>query len=402
MNFPFYIAKRYLIAKKSHNVINIISWISVIGVGVGTMALIIVLSAFNGLENLVENLYASFDPDLKIELKEGKTFDLTKFPSEKIKALNSVAFYTESLEEVALIKHEDKQTVATIKGVTPSFYQMSGLDSMLIDGDKETLISSKDYMVLGYGIADKLSLYLTNGFKKNVSVIVPKKGHKKGLTPDAEFTRKYAKPSGIFSGSPDFITKYVLVDLVFAQQLLKNKNHVSSIELGIKKGEDWELVKTKVKKIVGEKFEVKTRYELNELIFKTNKTEKWITFLILSFILIIASFNIIGSLTMLIIDKKKDVWILRTMGTNNKTIRQLFFIEGMLINFSGAFAGMLIGAFICWLQITFGLLRLEGGVVEYYPIALEISDFINVSAVVLIIGLLASWYPVRILTKRHL
>lgn len=366
------------------------------------MALIIILSAFNGLENLVEDLYASFDPDIKIELKEGKTFDINSFPKDKIKALPEVAFYTVSLDEVALIKYKDKQTVATIKGVTPSFYKMSGIDTLLINGDKSTLTKSKNYMVLGYGIADKLSLYLSNGFENKVRVIVPKKGHKKGLTPDAEFNRKFAYPSGIFSVNPDFDTKYVLVDLAFAQKLLKNEYHVSAIELGLKKDANWELMKTKIQTIVGENYTVKTRYELNELIFKTNKTEKWITFLILSFILVIASFNIIGSLTMLIIDKKEDVWILKTMGTNNKTIRQLFFMEGMMINLLGAFSGMLLGAFICWLQITFGLLRLEGGVVEYYPMALEFADFINVSIVVVIIGLLASWYPVRILTKRHL
>ena len=147
---------------------------------------------------------------------------------------------------------------------------------------------------------------------------------------------------------------------------------------------------------------MQTRFEINELIFKTNKTEKWITFLILSFILVIASFNIIGSLTMLIIDKKKDVWILKTMGANNSVIRKIFFAEGMLINLLGAISGMVIGAFICWLQMEFGLLRLTGGVVEFYPIELNIMDFVNVSIIVIIIGLIASWYPVRILTKRYL
>ena len=402
MNFPFYIAKRYLISKKSHNVINIISWISVIGVGVGTMALIIVLSAFNGLENLVEHLYASFDPDIKITIKQGKTFESSSFPKNKIVELPEVAFYTESIEEVALIKYEDKQTVATVKGVEQSFYKMCGLDTMLIEGQQASLTNHKNYIVLGYGIADQLALFLANGsFAKKVSVIVPKKGHRKGLTPDAEFTKKWAVPSGIFSVSPDFDTKYVLTSLPFAQQLTKHNNKISAVELGLKKGVDWDETKAKIKAIVGDQFEVKTRYELNELVFKTNKTEKWITFLILTFILVIASFNIIGSLTMLIIDKKKDIWILKTMGASQATIRRLFFVEGMLINLLGAFSGMLIGAFVCWLQIRFGLLRLDGGVVEFYPIALEITDFIYVSGVVLVIGLIASWYPIRILTKRH-
>jgi len=184
--------------------------------------------------------------------------------------------------------------------------------------------------------------------------------------------------------------------------LLKHKNKISSIELGLKKNSDWNKVKNKVKQIVGKNYKVETRYEINELIYKTNKTEKWITFLILSFILLIASFNIIGSLTMLIIDKKKDVWILKTMGANDSVIRKIFFAEGMLINLLGAISGMSIGAFICWLQLQFGLLKLDGGVVDYYPIELNLMDFVNVSIIVIIIGLVASWYPVRILTKRHL
>lgn len=401
MNFPFYIAKRYLISKKSHNVINIISWISVVGVGVGTMALIIVLSAFNGLENLVENLYASFDPDIKITIKKGKTFDPQSIPKEKILKIPEVNFYSASIEEITLIKFQDKQTVATIKGVEPDFYKMSGLDTLLIEGNQKNLTTPVNYAVLGYGIADKLSLFLSASIPKEISLIVPKKGHKKGLTPGAEFNRKFALPTGIFSVNPDFDTKYVLSSLSFVQKLLKHQQKVSAIEIGLKKGSNADIIKAKIAEMIGGQYNVKTRYELNELLFKTNKIEKWITFLILSFILIIASFNIIGSLTMLIIDKKKDVWILKTMGASNKIIRQVFFIEGMLINLLGAFSGMLLGAFICWLQIQFGLLRLEGGVVEFYPMAIQLTDFINVSIIVLVIGLIASWYPVRVLTRRH-
>ena len=195
--------------------INIISWISVIGVGVGTLALIIILSAFNGLENLVENLYASFDPDLKIELKEGKTFDAATFSKKKILAIPEVAFYTESLEEVALVKFEDKQTFATVKGVEASFYSMSGLDTMLINGDRNTFIEAPNYMVLGYGIADKLSLYLSGSVTSRVSIIVPKKGHKKGLTPNSEFNRKFTRPSGIFSVNPDFNCAVCLISILY-------------------------------------------------------------------------------------------------------------------------------------------------------------------------------------------
>lgn len=390
-----------MISKKSHNVINIISWISVTGIAIGTIALIIVLSAFNGLETLVEDLYASFDPDIKITVLEGKTFDANEFPKDKIMAISEVEFYNSALEEVALIKYEDKQTVATIKGVEESFYGMTGIDSLIIEGKIEHNSESNNNIIMGWGIADQLALFISQSVYQ-VGVIVPKKGNKKGLTPGSDFNRKTANATGIFSVNPDFDTKYVLGELGFVQNLLKHKGRISSVELGLKEGADWGKVKEQVKTIVGENYKVQTRFEMNELIFKTNKTEKWITFLILSFILVIASFNIIGSLTMLIIDKKKDVWILKTLGANNNVIRKIFFAEGMLINLVGAISGMTIGAFVCWLQIKFGLLRLAGGVVDFYPIELNIMDFVNVSVIVIIIGLVASWYPVRILTRKHL
>jgi lipoprotein-releasing system permease protein len=401
VNFPFYIAKRYLISKKSHNVINIISWISVTGITVGTMALIIVLSAFNGLETLVEDLYASFDPDIKITVVEGKTFDSKDFPKDKILKISEVLHYNSALEEVALIKYEDKQTVTTIKGVEESFYTMTGMDSLIIEGGINHNPEKMNTVIMGWGIADQLSLFISQSVYQ-ISLIVPKRGTKKGISPGSEFNKKIAYATGVFSVNPDFDTKYVLADLVFVQKLLKHKGKLSSVELGLSKDADWDKVKAEVQNIVGDKYKVQTRFELNELVFKTNKTEKWITFLILSFILVIASFNIIGSLTMLIIDKKKDVWILKTMGANNKVIRKIFFAEGMLINLLGAISGMAIGAFVCWLQMQFGLLRLSGGVVDFYPIELNIIDFVNVSIIVIIIGLIASWYPVRILTKKYL
>ena len=381
--------------------INIISWISVSGIAVGTMALIIVLSAFNGLETLVENLYASFDPDLKITLVEGKTFDAKTFPKAKILALDEVEFYNEAIEGIALIKYQDKQTVATIKGVQSSFYAMSGIDTMMIEGSVNHTSSAKNSVIMGWGIADQLSLFISRSAYQ-ISVIVPKRGTQKGIVPGSEFNRRIASATGIFSVNPDFDTKYMLADLAFVQDLLKHKNKLTSVELNLKPGADWEKVKQEVQQVVGERYRVQTRFEMNELIFKTNKTEKWITFLILSFILVIASFNIIGSLTMLIIDKQKDVWILKTMGANNKVIRRIFFAEGMLINFLGAFIGMFLGGIICWLQIKFGLLRLENSVIDYYPMELNTLDFIHVSIIVIIIGLVASWYPVRILTKKYL
>ena len=402
MNLPFYIAKRYLISKKSHHVINIISWISVSGIGVATMALVVVLSAFNGLQTLVDDLYASFDPDIKITAVLGKTFDATTFPKDKILALAQVAVITENIEDVALFKYNDKQTVATLKGVETTFYKATGLDTLIYEGAYLEDTENTHFLNFGYGIANNLSLFIENSNINEVSVIIPKKGQKKTLIPGEEFHRKFATPSGIFSITPDFDNKYVLASLSFVQSLLNKPNQVSSIELKLNTKSNWNKTKSKIQQILGDQYKVQTRYEINELIYKTNQTEKWITFLILSFILVIASFNIIGSLTMLIIDKKDDVWILKTMGANNKLIQKLFFAEGMLINLLGALSGMVFGAFLCWLQMEFGLLRLNGGIVDFYPIELQWIDFTSISAIVLSIGFIASWFPVRVLTKRYL
>jgi len=391
-----------LISKKSHHVINIISWISVSGIGVATMALVIVLSAFNGLQTLVETLYASFDPDIKITTVVGKTFNSNTIPKDKILAIEGVQFYTESLEDVALFKYSDKQTVATLKGVEETFYEITGLDTLIYEGEHKKDSEQTHYLNLGYGIANNLSLFINSEFNEEVSVIIPKKGQKKSFIPGEEFSRKFATASGVYSIGPDFDNKYVLASLPFVQTLFDKENQISSVELKLKNDANWKKVKAELSNILGKNFVVKTRYELNELVYKTNETEKWITFLILSFILVIASFNIIGSLTMLILDKKEDVWILKTMGANNKLIQQLFFAEGMLINLLGAFCGMILGTLLCWIQMEFGLLRLNGGIVDFYPIEMKWIDFLSIFSIVFFIGVIASWFPVRMLTRKYL
>jgi lipoprotein-releasing system permease protein len=366
------------------------------------MALVIVLSAFNGLQTLVETLYASFDPDIKITAVVGKTFNSNTIPKDKILAIEGVQFYTESLEDVALFKYSDKQTVATLKGVEETFYEITGLDTLIYEGEHKKDSEQTHYLNLGYGIANNLSLFINSEFNEEVSVIIPKKGQKKSFIPGEEFSRKFATASGVYSIGPDFDNKYVLASLPFVQTLFDKENQISSVELKLKNDANWKKVKAELSNILGKNFVVKTRYELNELVYKTNETEKWITFLILSFILVIASFNIIGSLTMLILDKKEDVWILKTMGANNKLIQQLFFAEGMLINLLGAFCGMILGTLLCWIQMEFGLLRLNGGIVDFYPIEMKWIDFLSIFSIVFFIGVIASWFPVRMLTRKYL
>lgn len=398
MNVPLYIAKRYLISKKSRNAINIISWISVFSVGIGTFALVVVLSAFNGLEGLVESLFESFDSDIKIEAKAGKTFPASTVDFEKIRKLEGYENHTQVLEEVCGIRFKKQQTIATIKGVEDSFIEMSLLDSALIEGTSELIINDVNFAISGFGIANNLGLYLTSS-PENITIYAPKRGKVNSINPLESVYRRMIAPGGVFYISPEYDNQYMVVPLSFAQDLLNYTDEISGIEVKAKSGYDLELLKTNLSQILGPELGIKTRYEFNELIYKTNKTEKWVTFLILVFILIIAAFNILSSLSMLIIDKKKDINTLQSLGASNRLIRSIFFTEGILINLTGAISGLVLGVIICLLQEHVGLLRLEGGIVEFYPVSVNPIELIYILITVIIIGFLTSWYPVRNLTK---
>lgn len=399
MNLSLFIAKRYLISKKSHNAINIITFISVMGVCIGTMALIIVLSAFNGISNLVFGLYNTFDPDIKISPKEGKTF-VPDSTFEKIKKMNGVAYYTEVLQENALLKYDDKQVIATIKGVNDDFVKMTRLDTVIREGKFILQHDSIYYAVLGYGIARKLNISLTD-FMNPLEIYVPKRGNQSYLNPEDAFIIRGVEVSGIFSLNDDFDFKYSIIPLSLARTLLDKKNELSSIEIGLKKGKDISNIKSEIEKIAGGKFSVRTRYEQNEILFKTINSEKWWTFLILAFILVIATFNVIGSLTMLIIEKKKDIQTLMFLGADKNLIRKIFMREGLMITISGAFIGLLLALLLCWIQVKFKLVPFsEGFIVDSYPVKVIPMDLALVFATVMLIGFFAAWYPVRIFTKK--
>lgn len=399
MKFPFYIAKRYLVSKKSHNAINIISWISVISVAIGTFALVVVLSAFNGLESLVESLYETFDSDIRIEVKEGKTFNEEAIDFEAIKNMKGVANYSKVLEEICGIRFQQQQAVATIKGVENSFLEMSQLDSMMIDGEAVLLRNGIPYAITGYGIAASLGIY-GNQSAENISIYAPKRGKiKGGVDPMQNVYSRMIASAGVFYISPDYDNKYVVVPLSFARDLLKYDKEISAIEVTATKKTDLNKLKADFELLMGDDFKVSNRYEFNELMYKTNKTEKWVVFLILLFILIIAAFNILSSLSMLIIEKRKDIGILKSMGARYSSIRKIFFIEGILINLSGALTGITLGVILVLMQQYIGILPLEGGIVDYYPVKLKVSELFYILLTVITIGLLTSWYPVRNLTK---
>lgn len=402
MNFPFFIAKRYLVSKKSHNAINIISYISVTAICIGTAALVIILSALNGLTGLVESLYNSFDADMRIVVAEGKVFDPNTPAFESVKKLKGVKYYTEVLEENALLKYNEFQCLVTLKGVGPEFINMTRFDTLVREGAPRLRENNVDMALLGIGVSYMLNVNI-NDMYSPLSVYAPKRGNVSSINPEDAFNEEKAYVSGIFSINDDFDKRFAVVPIQFARRLLDYNTEVSAIELSIAPGAKASDVQEEVQKIVGDKFIVKNRYQQNELLFKTLKSEKLWTFIILVFILIIATFNVIGSLTMLIVEKKKDIGILWNMGAGIKTIRKIFLIEGMLITLIGALFGLMLGLITCWLQIKFKLVRFnEGYVVDSYPIKIQLTDLGMILLVVMLIGLFAAWYPVRVFTRRHL
>ncbi len=397
MNFRLYIAKRYLFAKRTFNIINLISRISIAGVAFASAALIIVLSAFNGLEDLVESLYAQFDPDIKITATRGKTFSVDSVPVESLHQIAGVEVISRTLEEVALFKYKKNQTIGVIKGVDNNFAHLSALDSAILTGDFILTEGDFNYATIGYGVAQKLSVNL-NDIATNLWVIVPKRGNKKSLNPLNDFRKKYIIPTAIFGINSDFDDKYVVAPLRFVQSLLqKNEQQVSALEIKISGNFNHQEIKQKIQQLLGEGFTVKTRFELNEILYKTNKTEKWITFFILSFILVIATFNIISSMAMLILDKKNDFKTFKSLGATDLDIKKIFFYNGMLINTIGAVIGIGLGTILCLLQQYIGLIPLQGGIVEFYPVKVMWQDFVFIVVIVMLIGAVASWYPVRFL-----
>jgi lipoprotein-releasing system permease protein len=397
-----YIAKRYLLAKKSRNAINVISAVSVAGVAVGTMALVIVLSVFNGLETMVRSIFNTFDPDIRITAAEGKTFEPDSAQLKLLARLDGVSCYSLTLEENALLKYGDKQYIATVKGVDDNYSMVSEIDSTMWEGEF-TLMSDKGrpFAVPGVGVAQYLGIRVN--FVTPLSIYVPRK---EGSASDAEnaFNRKFIFPSGIFQIEKDYDSKYVYLPLEFTRELTENDNAATSIEVKFKNNADERSVQKAIKKIFGKDFQVQNRYEQQEIFYKVMKSERLAIFFILTLILIIASFNIIGSLTMLIIEKERDIEILKSLGAANDLIRKIFIFEGWLISIIGAAAGIILGFIICWIQQTFGIVRLQSEtlIMNAYPVVMKVKDFIIVPATVLIIGYWAAWYPVRYLTRKYL
>ena len=400
MNFPFFIAKRYFSTQQSSNFVHIISWVSLFGVAIGTAALILVLSVFNGFENLVLSMYNSFDPHLKIITTEGKIFT----PEEVSALLLTVEEIENSalvLEEKVLLKYQEKEYIATVKGVSEEYLQMTNFDSLLIDGEYINGFESNNVAVVGRGVAYYLSMGVGSIFEQ-LNVFIPNRNPKTLLNPTTAFKQSAVVPVGVFGVQAEVDAEYIITPLLFVQQLSERDNEVSAIEIKLKDEGDMLIIQQQLQIALGDMYKVENRLEQQEFLYKILNTERLAIFLILTFIMIIATFNIIGALSMLMLDKKKDISTLRSLGCTVQDIQSTFFKKSMLTIVLGIALGLILGIGIAFLQQTFGFISMGAGsfVINTYPVAIVFADVLLVSTIVFIIGLLASWYPAKLLSKK--
>ena len=405
MKTAFYIARRYLVSKKSVNVINIISGVSVAGVTVGTFALVVILSIFNGLDTTIKSLFSTFDPQIKISASLGKSFRMNEGNFEAIGKLPGVKSIIPVIEEDAMLRYGERQYFSTIKGVPVDYMKTSRLDSSSITKGRFILESDRvPYAVVGQGVAYFLSVGLN--FTDPIHIYTLKKGTRGKPDVNNAFIHSTIYASGIFTNQQEIDSKYVLVPFEFAKGLFQMNDQVSAVEIGLKEGFTDRQVKSEIGSVLGDKFSIKTQFEQHELFYRVMQSEKWAIFLILGFVLVIASFNILGSLSMLIIDKKADIAILQSMGANQQLIRTIFLFEGWMISIFGAIFGLLLGIFACWIQIEYGILRVPGNdaafIFSAYPVEIRVTDLLYIFLLVCGVGFLAAWYPIRFISSKHL
>ena len=406
MNFPFFVARRYLFSKKKTHAINVISLISVIGVAVATMALVIVLSVFNGFHDLVASFFTNFDPQLKVVPVEGKTVPADDPILTKISHFPEVDVATGTVEDMALAIYNGKQAMVTIKGVDDNFPQLTHITEILYgDGQFQLHTANLQYGTPGIRLAQTLGLGAN--WKGYLKIYAPQREGQLDMTdPQSGFVvDSLISPGVVFSVNQGKYDKsYIVTSLGFAQNLFNQQGMVSALELRLKPGSNFESVKARMQQVAGKKYQVLDRFEQQRDTFKIMKVEKLMAYIFLTFILIVACFNIIGSLSMLIIDKKDDVVTLRNLGASDKQIRRIFLFEGRLISVFGAIFGILLGLLLCWLQQQYGFVKMGSSdgtfVVNAYPVSVHYSDVLIIFFTVIAAGWLAVWYPVRALSKK--
>lgn len=408
MNFPLFVARRYLFSKKSTNAINVISIISMIGVAVATMALVIVMSVFNGFHDLVASFLTNFDPQLEVVPTEGKSANANDPLLKKVKQLRQVDIATENVEDMAMAMYGDKLTMVTIKGVDDNFDKLTHIKEILYgDGEYELHAGNLEYGIIGIRLAQTLDVGATwNGYLK---IYAPKRSGQLDMSnPASGFTvDSLLSPGVVFSVNQARYDKgHILTSIEFARNLFDMKGRISSLELRLQENSNLQEVKKEIQTIVGSRYKVLDRFEQQADTFKIMQIEKIIAYFFLTFILVVACFNIIGSLSMLMIDKKNDVVTLRNIGASDKQITKIFLFEGRMISVIGALIGILLGLLLCWLQQTFGFVSLGQSagnfVVNAYPVSVHYLDILLIFITVIVVGWMAVWYPVRYFSKRLL
>ena len=392
MNFSLLIARRYLFAKRSTNAIHVITGISVFGISVGTAALVLVLSVFNGFEDLLSNLFGYFNPEVKVTPAKGKTFAADSLVLVRVRALPGVLYASETLEEIAFFEYEGSQDFGSLKGVDSLFSYVNGIDSTIKEGDYRFQQGDRNYVVLGAGMRNKLSVNVNNPLSA-LTIYMPT-AQQNGLA-EKPFRTRFAYPAGTFAIQQEFDNQYILSNLSFARELLDvPPGTLSSLEIRCRSGADLRETKSQLRAIFGETCTIKDRYEQNEAFFKVMKLEKWMGFAITCLMLVLMAFNMVGALWMVVLDKQKDISILKSMGATDHTVRNIFLAEGLLLTVLGMGIGLALAIGLYAGQKTFGWVTIpQGFLVESYPISMRIGDFLPVTLTVLGIGLLASIAP---------
>ena len=398
MRLPLFIANRYLLAKKSHNLISIITWISILGISVGSFALIVVLSAFNGLEKVISSMNNRLTPDLQIAPVKGKTIDLTTFPLGQLKDTQGVEYVIPTITEDALFRANDKQHIGQVKGVGLEYQNLKRLNEIIYGNDRLQLSDGEhDFAVPGAGVAWYLGINAYNPYAM-VRVYVPKRGNASLMSLENSFNSDVLNVHCVFSTEQEQDEKLVLVPFNWLSEMLEYEDKASNVELFTAPNADINKVKKTVSAIIGEDFIVKNQQEQQETLYKIMRSEKWAVYVILTFILILATFNVVGSLSMLMIDKRKDTEILKAMGADNRLIQKIFMNEGLLISVAGGIIGLLLGVILVLLQQQFGFVKFGTGgnyVVDAYPVLLKLKDVLLIFATILVVGCTSAFLTVR-------
>lgn len=395
MHFLF--AWRYFKAKKSTNAINIIAWVSIVAIIFGTAALILVLSVFNGFEGLVKSLYSSFYPDIKISPAQGKVVNITPEQLKKLKGLEGVKNYSLVVEEKALVQNGESQSVVYLKGVDENYRYVSGVADHLINGEYDIGDAAVPKLILGAGVESALDIQADKNIYM-LKVYLPRKSNTEQINLLEDISSDTIRSSAAFVIQQDFDNKYGITNIDFIKRSLKlGADEYSGVEVVVKDPFNADEVKKKVKEIFGTKFKVQNKYEQNQSLYSIMNVERWVIYGVLCLILVVAAFNMIGALSMLVLEKRKDISVLHALGGNQNFIQRIFLSEGMLLAIIGCGIGMLLALLIAWLQIRYHLIALQGGsfLIDYFPVKLRIIDFLLVGATVFVIAFIASWLPSR-------